>query len=781
MAASAQLCTAHLSSDIVASSLNEWLPTRQSQETLEQRHIVPLNYFIDPISASNGQQLVRDAIMARLDEFHENRPSLADLHEKNIRYVDDCREHVLISGFVRELFEHDPVALGHTPQDIYKLVERYYNEMKLWERERTPTKAPQDPDDINLLQRRPTITDLGDMHIIPHDYLDNLLEEAVAEHQRRESRMDHVQRRLQRHLPEPVAQTLAETLISSLPNDSGDQDGDENGGDGLDNGTTGGVPQENSTANSNEDIQNNDDEEWQISFVYDKMNDFVPMNPDQQENVVQTLERRLSLRPSQQEVEMWGFVPPQYFEQPDDFLRQALGDEIGNELGLLSDQRFDAEDYLKMSTSTTLKGDDARCTFKHSDLPLFAMPQDIQIVGDVVVHGFIDELFDFDPIKLDRTPKEIYLLVHRYYMMMAPLLEEGNPKTSYRGKFEWRFHDEAAISMFADCQKDDVLKSAPFMVNECVFHLELSPNGRGDVVKEGECTLWLAVDSLPPKIEGVAVRFDIYRGDNGLRSYNDIVKGILHEPGSGEVFGFGNSESMEFSRVKALGKWQFEIEITLTAMQQEDGTMRPLQRDTLLSPSDGQGLIPDTWMIDLYEMADEVRGRHRRMESAVEDLKGLLNVPPILADVVANDVLNEMEAIDPQLIPSDGQGPGPLMMADPVPSALAQTILNEVENIEQMDPTMSPLTTSNVEQRPSVDAVDSPSNEELKSELEALRQSNATLNERVEELLQEKIVADGKVDSLEQMVRDLRSENNLMRREIEELKDKDNVNQSVSV
>ena len=64
-------------------------------------------------------------------------------------------------------------------------------------------------------------------------------------------------------------------------------------------------------------------------------------------------------------------------------------------------------------------------------------------------------------------------------------------------------------------------------------------------------------------------------------------------------------------------------------------------------------LIPEHWLLDLYGLADEVRKKHRRMESAVLDLKAQLDVPPILADVVARDVLDEIETVDPYLLSSD--------------------------------------------------------------------------------------------------------------------------------
>merc|ERR1712129_246109 len=97
-------------------------------------------------------------------------------------------------------------------------------------------------------------TDLGDMHIIPHDYLDNLLEDAVTHHQRKASRMEHVQNRLEKHLPQPVAETLAQTLVASVQDDDDEDDNDNNMMD---------VFRANQQGKNEED---DDGDEWQISF-----------------------------------------------------------------------------------------------------------------------------------------------------------------------------------------------------------------------------------------------------------------------------------------------------------------------------------------------------------------------------------------------------------------------------------------------------------------------------------------------------------------------------------
>eukprot|EP01083_Nonionella_stella_P213467 769924_1 len=131
-------------------------------------------------------------------------------------------------------------------------------------------------------QSRASITDIGDMHIIPHDYLDNLLENAVVHHRRKASRMEHVQTRLEKHLPNEIAATLAETLVSAVHVAHDDDDGGGSYG-------------------------------------------FVPMQSQQRHDVIHRLEKRLSIRPSAKEIETKGIVPPQYFESPEkSFMKRAV-------------------------------------------------------------------------------------------------------------------------------------------------------------------------------------------------------------------------------------------------------------------------------------------------------------------------------------------------------------------------------------------------------------------------------------------------------------------------
>ena len=261
-----------LGHETVSSTLADWLPRRKSKEQLESS-IVPIGYFQEPFASTKGKQLVKNMISENLEMFHRKRPTLDQLQMKNI----------MPKEFIAAI-EDPNVSLS----DAQKLQIERQDAMHQALNEK--------------VRRRPTITDLGDMHIIPHDYLDNLLEDAVSNHQRKQSRMDHVQDRLQKHLPQPVAETLAQTLVASVQDDT---DNDED--DDIDMNVT-----FNKINNDNDE----DADEWQISFVYEPMQSFIPMNPAQKNEVTNKLERRLSLRPSKQQIEYWGVVPPQYFESP---------------------------------------------------------------------------------------------------------------------------------------------------------------------------------------------------------------------------------------------------------------------------------------------------------------------------------------------------------------------------------------------------------------------------------------------------------------------------------
>eukprot|EP01083_Nonionella_stella_P036762 100305_1 len=169
---------------MVTSLLTKWFPQRPQKEELESRNVVPPRYFEDPITSTMLKSLVNEMISSYLERFlAEERPSLDELQMRNIIRIhsdfcnNDC-EHALC--LKQQRAEERKETLN------YKLNHNH----------------------------RPTITDLGDMHIIPHDYLDNLLEDAVTCHTRG-CGMDQVQE----HLPGPVAAALADILVPSVPED----------------------------------------------------------------------------------------------------------------------------------------------------------------------------------------------------------------------------------------------------------------------------------------------------------------------------------------------------------------------------------------------------------------------------------------------------------------------------------------------------------------------------------------------------------------------------------
>eukprot|EP01084_Bolivina_argentea_P286673 491801_1 len=60
-----------------------------------------------------------------------------------------------------------------------------------------------------------------------------------------------------------------------------------------------------------------------------------------------------------------------------------------------------------------------------------------------------------------------------------------------------------------NCVKDDSITSRKFELYNCIFYLELTPNG-WNVWNEGDCLLWLAVDSLPKKASSIKVLFRVH-------------------------------------------------------------------------------------------------------------------------------------------------------------------------------------------------------------------------------------------------------------------------------
>ena len=79
----------------------------------------------------------------------------------------------------------------------------------------------------------------------------------------------------------------------------------------------------------------------------------------------------------------------------------------------------------------------------------------------------------------------------------------------------------------------------------------------------------------------------------------------------------------------------------MSLKQDLNDKLNPKKRMSVVQLAE-QGYIPESWLLDLYGLADVVRRKHKRMESAIEDLENQLQVPAVLASAVATDILDEI-------------------------------------------------------------------------------------------------------------------------------------------
>ena len=114
--------------------------------------------------------------------------------------------------------------------------------------------------------------------------------------------------------------------------------------------------------------------------------------------------------------------------------------------------------------------------------------------SEKVVFGFVHEILEFERAVIQRAPLSLLELIHRFFTMLL------NTQKSTRIELEWRFDDPSAVSMFLGSRKGDVLTSKQFEICECVFYLELTPNGWGTCVREGDFTVWVALAELPTQV-----------------------------------------------------------------------------------------------------------------------------------------------------------------------------------------------------------------------------------------------------------------------------------------
>eukprot|EP01084_Bolivina_argentea_P107657 192480_1 len=111
--------------------------------------------------------------------------------------------------------------------------------------------------------------------------------------------------------------------------------------------------------------------------------------------------------------------------------------------------------------------------------------------NNIIVYGYINYIHNFDHNQIQSFPVSIYDLIYYFYLTLLNIKQQ-------EAEFIWKFDNKSDVNMFMNCVKDDSITSRKFELYNCIFYLELTPNG-WNVWNEGDCLLWLAVDSLPKK------------------------------------------------------------------------------------------------------------------------------------------------------------------------------------------------------------------------------------------------------------------------------------------
>src|SRR5690606_11848283 len=102
-----------------------------------------------------------------------------------------------------------------------------------------------------------------------------------------------------------------------------------------------------------------------------------------------------------------------------------------------------------------------------------------------------------------------------------------------------------------------------------------------------------------------------------------------------------------------------------------------------------KGIIPTEWLYNLYGLADNIRKNHKRMHSAIQDLKSKLDVPEPLAENVARDVLQEIENLDPFLQHEESLNNNYLNNNDNINNNIDNNINNNNTNINNINPNIT--------------------------------------------------------------------------------------------
>ena len=186
----------------------------------------------------------------------------------------------------------------------------------------------------------------------------------------------------------------------------------------------------------------------------------------------------------------------------------------------------------------------------------------------VLVSGFINDLFDFDPFAVCQIPKVIFNLIRHQYTTMLIVNDESN-----QGIFEWRFNTKSECDQFRNSRFGDVLTSVKFSLRGCVFYFEMTPNGWGRMVPEGTSCIWLACSSLPSDIASVFVDFHVHCD---AVEFDDTIQRHLAAPGGSSgsaAFSVGPDETISLDTFENVQEWTFECSIEILSFKRVDGVV----------------------------------------------------------------------------------------------------------------------------------------------------------------------------------------------------------------
>mmetsp|Transcript_30989 Transcript_30989/g.27293 ORF Transcript_30989/g.27293 Transcript_30989/m.27293 type:complete len:565 (+) Transcript_30989:27-1721(+) len=178
----------------------------------------------------------------------------------------------------------------------------------------------------------------------------------------------------------------------------------------------------------------------------------------------------------------------------------------------------------------------------------------------------------------------------------------------------WRF-SSTLISQFKNASKDAVLQSDRFDHDGCRFYIECTPNGFSDAgSKEGECTLWLAVETLPDDIAklDITIRFvcDEISYDTSRRSPK-----LGGSPGCSWSVGMLNPPQNTVFNNRS--SWSFKCYVTIHEKIKKTESDQ-MSLDTMLQ------LLTLLKSMNQQELK-EVVGDDQKSDSGLSDIDDLLN------------------------------------------------------------------------------------------------------------------------------------------------------------